>query len=406
MTSVPAAALTGAAPHVPPLKACRGQKRPADGRPEGTDGLDVPRHLPDSEVANITAALERWSQFRPRVEELRPALCREDALMQEILDVGLRSEDCRTLRKLASGSAADIEDVIKEVSATIGDHKQKLFELLAKNQRELLELSATTEPEHKKELLAEMDSVRDTLREAQVAVHRELLAAKEKKELDVVRTYGRSLNDMKGLLRRLDGERREVTKNSVLAALLITVCRRILPIKQIDPSDLQNIKPSHEGYMRILDFYFFTDASSFCFGEHFSGPNWFTRLKRNIAILTVDDKLGSNVYNNFAASGEHNTPGERAAPSNGPLQSIAAEDEHGKVFDRQHDAEFKLLSGFCHLVDNSGTDAAQWKGSAVLWSKKPLCKSCAGAVRQLQGRCPHLTMRVLVGERTEIADVT
>ena len=36
------------------------------------------------------------------------------------------------------------------------------------------------------------------------------------------------------------------------------------------------------------------DASLYCFGEHFSGPNWFTRLKRNVAILSVADADGNS----------------------------------------------------------------------------------------------------------------
>ena len=35
------------------------------------------------------------------------------------------------------------------------------------------------------------------------------------------------------------------------------------------------------------------DANLYCFGEHFSGPNWFTRLKRNVAILSVIDADGN-----------------------------------------------------------------------------------------------------------------
>ena len=51
------------------------------------------------------------------------------------------------------------------------------------------------------------------------------------------------------------------------------------------------------GYLQILDFYFFSDASLYCFGEHFSGPNWFTRLKRNVAILSVQDADGNGPPN-------------------------------------------------------------------------------------------------------------
>lgn len=265
------------------------------------------------------------------------------------------------------------------------------------NHRELLELSTTTTPDNKKELLSEMDAVLDELRRAQDAVHSELLVAKERADMVAVRAAGRSLNDLKALTRRLDGERRGLTKNSALAALLVTVCRRVLPVRQIDPAELREIQPSYEGYLQILEFYFFSDASIYCFGEHYSGPNWFTRLKRNVAILMVHNAAGQTMYNAFAVSGEHKTPGAPPAPISGPLQSIEAEDEHGRVFDRRHDAEFKLLTGFCSIADNK-EDRTSWKPSAVLWSKKPLCRSCAGAVAQVQERFPHLQLEVVVGE--------
>merc|ERR1712061_521499 len=99
--------------------------------------------------------------------------------------------------------------------------------------------------------------------------------------MTAVRCTGRSFNDLKALVRRLDEERRLITRNSAIAALLVTVCRRVLPVRQIDPAELREIQPSYEGYLQILEFYFFSDASIYCFGEHYSGPNWFTRLKRN-----------------------------------------------------------------------------------------------------------------------------
>ncbi|CAE8650348.1 unnamed protein product, partial [Polarella glacialis] len=237
-----------------------------------------------------------------------------------------------------------------QVAESVGQDRQRLQDILMQNHRELLELSTTTTPDSKKELLAEMDVVLDDLKKAQDAVHDQLLSAKEGENMSAVRACGRSLNDLKALTRRLDGERRGLTKNSSLAAFLITVCRRILPVRHIDPAHLQNILPSYEGYLQILDFYFFSDASLYCFGEHFSGPNWFTRLKRNVAILTVCDATGINVYNSFSVSGEHKTPGAPTAPERGQIFSIEAEDEHGRVFDRRHDAEFKLLTGLCNVI--------------------------------------------------------
>eukprot|EP00435_Cladocopium_sp_Y103_P060316 s936_g22.t1 len=102
------------------------------------------------------------------------------------------------------------------------------------------------------------------------------------------------------------------------------------------------------------------------------------------------------VYNNFAVSGEYKTPGAPLAPEEGPLQSIEAADENGRVFDRRHDAEFKLLTGLCNAV--SPEQRPSWTASATLWSKKPLCRSCAGAVSQVEGLFPRMSVAIVVGE--------
>jgi hypothetical protein len=157
--------------------------------------------------------------------------------------------------------------------------------------------------------------------------------------------------------------------------------------------ELKTIVPCIIGYLRILDFYFFSDASKYCFGERYSGPNWFTRLKRNVAILQV---LGTNeelIYNDFAVSGVYNKPGAPLAPDNGFLKSSEAEDEHGRVFDRRNDAEFKLLSTFAERFSETG-----FAGTATLWSKKPLCKSCQNVVLQFHKRFPHATLKVIEEE--------
>merc|ERR1712118_310834 len=135
-----------------------------------------------------------------------------------------------------------------------------------------------------------------------------LMRAKREMDKDVIRRLGRSLNDLHALLRRLDGDKSEVTRSSRLTTLLIAVCRRILPVREIRPAELQSITPSREGFLKILDFYFFSDASKYCFGENFSGPNWFTRLKGNVAIFSVANSQMQPAYNQFAVSGVHRKP--------------------------------------------------------------------------------------------------
>mmetsp|Transcript_78681 Transcript_78681/g.163614 ORF Transcript_78681/g.163614 Transcript_78681/m.163614 type:complete len:506 (-) Transcript_78681:186-1703(-) len=379
----------------------QGRKRPREDGEE-SDGvpapeLRAPEELPEREANIVAASLSRWTHLRSRVEEVRPALEEEDRLMQEILSRGLGGEDRKMLRKLASGGRQSGEDEASELAAALGPDRDRLQDILMRNQRTLLELSASSKTDAKQDLLDEMEGVIDELRKIQETVHAELLVAKEKEDMAAVRSAGRSLNDLKALTRRLECERRSLTKNSALAALLVTVCRRVLPVRQIDPKDLQEVPPSHEGYLKILDFYFFSDASLYCFGEHYSGPNWFTRLKRNVAILLVRDVSGRILYDDFAVSGENKTPGAPPAPAvGGPLISIEAEDEHGRVFDRRHDAEFKLLTHFCQSVASNKEVVDNAK--AELWSKKPLCRSCSGALRQVQDRFPTMGVVVRIGD--------
>jgi len=335
------------------------------------------------------------------VKALEPTLRREGALVQEILDTGLRDENRRTLRKLTQSSAGgDVEETIQQVGKAIGANRERLERILERNHGELVRLSTTAVSDMKEDVLREVDEVLARLKRALATVRGELLGAKERADMVAVRRTGRSFNDLKGLVRRLDEERRLITRNSALAALLVTVCRRVLPVRQVDPSALRDIPASYEGYRRIMDFYFFTDAGLYFFGDYPSGPNWFVRLKRNVAILLVVDSQGKTLYNHFAVSGEHRAPGAPLAPDGGPLRSIEAKDEHGRVFNRQHDAEFKLLSGLCVAAEvASALGGARWEGTGTLWSRKPLCASCLGAVAQVRTLLPKLRLSVSVGSR-------
>merc|ERR1711924_98247 len=180
-----------------------------------------------------------------------------------------------------------------------------------------------------------------------------------------------------------------VTRSSRLTTLLITVCRRILPPREIHPGDLRNIPPSRAGYLKILDFYFFSDANVYCFGENFSGPNWFTRLKGDVAIISVFDSQKVLAYNQFSVSGMYHKPGASLVPEGCSFKTSEAEDENGRLFDRRNDAEVKLLSAFAQKF------SADFEGSGVLWTLKPLCKSCAGVVAQFKVRFPKMCLEVI-----------
>lgn len=358
------------------------------------DSLCAPAELPPQELPVVDASLERWRCALALRADLKPVLHREQELIREILSCGLREGDRKTLRQLVTGDSGSDMDALRQDSLVgrMVAQAEKLQGILLKNHNALLELT-TRMPEGKEEILRQLDEVRTSLRAAQTAVHGKLLHAKMGADPELVRSLGRTLNDLRALMRRLEADRHEVLRNSRLAALLVTVCRRVLPVRIINPLELKTIDPCHNGYLRILDFYFFSDASKFCFGERYSGPNWFTRLKRNVAILQVVGKDEELMYNDFAVSGVYNKPGAPLAPDNGFFKSIEAEDEHGRVFDRRNDAEFKLLSVFAERFRETG-----FHGTATLWSKKPLCRSCKGVVKQFHERFPHATLKVVEEE--------
>lgn len=63
-------------------------------------------------------------------------------------------------------------------------------------------------PDTKEDVLREVDEVLARLKQALSAVKAKLLRAKEHWDMTEVRRTGRSFNDLKGLVRRLDEERR------------------------------------------------------------------------------------------------------------------------------------------------------------------------------------------------------
>lgn len=360
--------------------------------------LSIPPELPPQEAHAVDVSLERWERALARRAKLKSVLHNEQELIREILNCGLCGGDRKTLRRLVTSSGNSDSDALPHedlLAERIVVQVEKLQGILWKNHRALLELTAKM-PEAQEEILHELDSVRVSLRAAQATMCGKLLHAKLGPDKELVRSLGRSLNDLRALLRRLDADRHEVTRNSRLAALLITVCRRVLPVREIRPTDLHVIPASPSGYLKIMDFYFFSDAAKYCFGENYSGPNWFTRLKRNVAILAIYDSSSNPVYNQFAVSGQRNKPGAPLARDDGCFRAIEAEDEHGRMFDRRNDAEFKLLSGFADSCTSK-----EFVGRGALWSKKPLCRSCQSVVRQFQERFPKVVLEVRVDSAPE-----
>ena len=82
------------------------------------------------------------------------------------------------------------------------------------------------------------------------------------------------------------------------------------------------------------------------------------------------------------------------------MQSMEAPDVSGNMYDRCHDAEFKLLADLS-LVVCAALSHMVCPSTAVLFSNKPLCSSCVAAVKQLQQRLPYMQLEVVIGEPTK-----
>lgn len=337
----------------------------------------------------VDATLKRWEQVRPRLAALGPVLQREQELIQDILRCGFHGVDKEALRKASHRRRRTLSDRFLPVL-------ENLQEILFKNHLQLLALT-TQMPKEKEEILKELDEIKANLHSARLTVTAELQRAKECSDKELICNFGPSLKEFTRLLLKLKADRRKVVRSSQQAEQLVTVLKQglpglNLPVRVINPDDLQEFPPSLNGYLKIIEFYFCSDASKYFFGDRYSGPNWFTHLKCNVAIFAVQNESERHVYNQFAVSGgEQKTfAGAPVAPQRGCFQSFEVEDENGQVFDRRNDAEFKLLSDFAELFPNT-----DFHGNGILWSKKPLCRSCAGAVAQFRARYAGITLKVI-----------
>ncbi|KAJ9469349.1 hypothetical protein DIPPA_01759 [Diplonema papillatum] len=215
-----------------------------------------------------------------------------------------------------------------------------------------------------------------------------------------VRQTGMLLNRAARLHRSIDTLDKPVASRLQTANKRLSSYRAAAALRPVEPAFLasQRLEPSWRGYRQVLDFYRGSDSFAFSFGRQLEGPQHFVDIRRNVAILSVKGKSGADeveVFNGYAVSGEERAPGVNAAPS--PLFStVVCADGLGHSYDRRSDAEFKLLS----LFAERRRAAAGEEYTAVLWSKKPLCDSCADVfLVQLPRVFPRMELTVVIGDR-------
>lgn len=237
----------------------------------------------------------------------------------------------------------------------------------------------------------------------------ELKQAKAAGDRELTRRFGRRANALYTLTARARALDAPVRTRLTISIRRIAAFRAACAIRPISPSSavssrqLTNVPPTRSGYDRVLDFYRFSDAARHSFGRAYSGPQFFTDIKRNVAVLhaTRGEADSKCVYNDYAVSGE-NAPGLNLDGREGPFEAIACEDGLGEHYLRDHDAEYKLVTEFCarHLdMRRRGAVCTEYRGRITLWSKKPLCASCSDVFYQQLGRVlPRATLEVRVDD--------
>ena len=106
--------------------------------------------------------------------------------------------------------------------------------------------------------------------------------------IEDVRLLGRGLGELSSIVtqaRALDKVARERLQ---VASLRIASYRASCAVRPLSSqAQLIDVPPTRAGYDQVLDFYRFTDSSSYSFGRQFDGPQFFTDIRRNVAILSA-----------------------------------------------------------------------------------------------------------------------
>lgn len=325
--------------------------------------------------------------------------------------------------------------------------------------RAMIELSVRTASEEA--LASSLDNFCADVAAAKAAALVRITAAKEASpsQPEVVRELGRGINALFAVIKAaklLDAPARERLQ---LTTLRIARYRASRAVRELTPrARLERVPPTRSGYEQVLDFYRLTEASIHSFGRAEGGPQFFTDVRRNVAVLhatrgpsaaeaeaeaeagvvftpsataAADDddaaeeaqeegEAGRPFFSAYSVSGV-DAPGLRpsytaargagagggegdAAPSPPLFTAIECEDGLGECYLRDQDAEYKLVSEFCARrlgLTSRGQVCDSYRGTLTLWSKKPLCASCTHVVHtQLRAALPNAELVVRVDDES------
>lgn len=150
----------------------------------------------------------------------------------------------------------------------------------------LIEQSVRTDQEAS--FTSEVDAFATRVAEAKAARLAQLQEAKAASppETASVRVLGQGLGLLVKAVREATELDKPVRERLELSTKRIARYRASCSVRALAPSArLVGVPPTRAGYEQILDFYRLTDASTYSFGRVFDGPQFFTDVRRNVAIL-------------------------------------------------------------------------------------------------------------------------
>ena len=230
-------------------------------------------------------------------------------------------------------------------------------------------------------------------------------AAKASGDKDATRALGRLLNSLGLATKALSVVEKPVGSRISLAIKRLADYRAACTIRELHPAALTTllraVPPSSAGYTAVCDYYRLSDSRRYSFGRQLEGPQHFVDIRRNVAVLLVV-RGGRVCYSNYAVSGVGSPWGgsKRVDGDGGDAAAVTFATQHcedglGESYDRQYDAEYRLITDFVRSVP----DAAGGGYEACLWSKKPLCASCADVLlKQVPVLLTSLALSVVVDE--------
>ncbi|CAK0836608.1 unnamed protein product, partial [Prorocentrum cordatum] len=334
-------------------------------------GLGGGEGRPAAGGRGLPEVLAAWEALQPRLAELRGAAAAQRAGWQELL---------RSAQRAAARTDAELAAEQAELGERRYGPRASHFCTLPPSVALLVQLGAHNPEEAA--FARELEAACGAVAEVKGQLLALVKAAKDRDDRDALRDLGPRLAVLSKEMKALGGLDGDVGKRLTVASRRVTQYRSGQEVRTVEPDGLGHVEPSFNGYIKILDYYRLSDAASYSFGRQMAGPQHFTDIRRNVAVLEVCDDAGASVYNAFAVSGV-DAVGAEPGPAGRRLftaQSVA--DGLGETYSREHDAEFKLCAQFCERIGAGSGTSARWRGRAVLFLEQE------AAVRQLLRRVP------------------